>query len=257
MLPPASDPTAPDPGNAGGGKWPVKTDPRPAHALVYVGGGPAPQFDPDPDPGPGHVIVVAADGGCDLALAHGHHVDAVVGDLDSITDHALAVVRASGAVVQRHDPDKDLTDFELALHYASAQDVRHVTVVGGAGGRLDHLWCNVAVMASTRWAHLRLRARLGDAELHVLHGPGEIDLRGEVGAIVSLQAVHGPAVGVHCDGLAYRLDDAALAPDVGLGCSNSFVTVDATVSVREGTLVVIAPLAGQPGSSPRTTEEVA
>lgn len=215
----------------------------PAHALVYIGGGDCAPFDPDldPDAALGEVLVVAADSGCDLALAHGRRVDAVVGDLDSISDAALAAVRASGGTVERHDPDKDRTDFELALMHASARGVRQVTVVGGDGGRLDHLLCNVAVLASPRWSHLRVSARLGDARLHVLHGPGELTLSGRPGSTMTLAAVHGSAVGVRCRGLAYPLDDATLSPDVALGCSNVLVGTEATVAVRSGTVLVIVP----------------
>ena len=63
---------------------------------------------------PRGAVVIAADGALDHALAAGLEPAGLVGDLDSISDAGLDG-RAQHATIQRHDPDKDHTDTELAL----------------------------------------------------------------------------------------------------------------------------------------------
>lgn len=212
---------------------------RRTHALVYIGGGPCTPVDPMPPND--EVVVIAADSGCDLALSHGRHVDVVVGDMDSVSAEALSVARHGGAVVEVHTCDKDFTDFELALERASEIGAAWVTVLGGTGGRLDHMYFNVAVLASKRWQHLDVRARFGDTDVIVIHGPGDRTVRGLPGATISLAAMHGPASGVTTDGLAFGLRDDVLHPDVARSCSNTFVTATASVHVTSGTVVVFVP----------------
>ena len=91
---------------------------------------------------PGDRYVVAADSGFDHALAPGLTEDLLVGDLDSISGPGRAAADAAGTVIERHRPDKDATDTELAVAAALSRGVRHL--VGVSGGpradetRLDH-----------------------------------------------------------------------------------------------------------------------
>ena len=70
---------------------------------------------------PTHAIVLAADGGLDHALAAGLTPAGLVGDLDSVSADGLAWAEEH-ATIERHDPDKDRTDTELALKMAVALD---------------------------------------------------------------------------------------------------------------------------------------
>ena len=183
-------------------------------------------------------LVIAADGGADVALAMDRSIDVLVGDLDSITDVALAAARRDGVRLVEHPLDKDETDLELALEVAVAASA-HVHVVAGAAGRLDHAMVNLAVIASPRWASATVEATIGEHQVLVVHGERTID--GSVGDIVSLIPMGGPAHGVTTRGLRYELDAETLDPLAGRGVSNVIVTPPARVTVQEGVLVVIRP----------------
>jgi thiamine pyrophosphokinase len=205
-------------------------------------------------------LVVAADGG----IAHAHRVDrdphVLIGDLDSISPEALARATAGGTHVLRHPTDKDLTDLGLALDHVleylctpdgagdgaergvDEGDVTRpvdVLVVGGHGGRSDHLLGNALLLAAPRYAPLRLTAWWGTDVLHVVRDT--LEMTGESGATVSLLAVHGPARGVTSEGLTFPLDDADLEPGSPLGISNTLAAAHARVRLTDGVLLVIRP----------------
>lgn len=183
-------------------------------------------------------LVVAADGGLDAARRWGLSVDVVVGDLDSAGEAALEWARRCGAVIESHPVAKDMTDLELAMARVSGQ-VDAVHVVLPTGGRLDQALSSLVVLASPRWAALEVSATVGEAHVTVVRGLRR--LRGEVGEVVSLLAVGGPALVAFTSGLLYPLAEEALGPTEGRGTSNVIVATPPTVDVVEGVLLAIRP----------------
>ena len=134
---------------------------------------------------PDGAMVIAADAGAELGFA----VDLLVGDLDSISAETLAVIER----VERHPEAKDASDLELALEAALSLEPDRILVVGGAGGRLDHLLGELLLLAADAYAGVQVDAQLGPGAVHVIRG--ERVLAGEPGELVSLFALHGPATG--------------------------------------------------------------
>jgi thiamine pyrophosphokinase len=183
--------------------------------------------------------VVAADRGVDHALGLGLRVDVAVGDFDSISPAGLAELERSGARVERYPVAKDACDLELALDLALSFRPARVLVVGGAGGRLDHLLGELLLLAAEAYAGIELDAQLGRAAVHVVRG--ERVLAGRVGELVSLFALHGVASGVVTEGLVYPLRGEALAPGSSRGLSNAFAAPEARVSLESGVLLAVRP----------------
>lgn len=210
--------------------------------VVFAGG--------DPTPAavtaalPAGAYVVAADSGAAHAHAAGIGVDLLVGDLDSIDLALLADLESRGTRVERYPAAKDRTDLALALDAALALEPVGITVVGGHGGRLDHLIANVALLCSDDYAAVAVDARMGDATVTVVRGRRE--LRGPFGDLVSLVAFGGAAAGVSTEGLLFPLAGASLRPGSSWGVSNQLVASPATVEVRSGCVAAIQP--GQLGA---------
>jgi thiamine pyrophosphokinase len=184
-------------------------------------------------------LVVAADSGLDHALALGLRVDVVVGDLDSASADAQAEARAAGTAFETHPTDKDATDLELALESARRHGARSVTVIGGGGGRHDHLLANALVLAAVEHADLDLDALVGTARITVVRAHTE--LHGRPGDLCSLIPVGGPAHGVHTTGLRYPLHGEDLLPGSTRGISNELLHATATVAVTDGVLLAVQP----------------
>ncbi|MFL6206774.1 MAG: thiamine diphosphokinase [Acidimicrobiales bacterium] len=193
---------------------------------------------------PAGTRVVAADSGVEHALALGLHVDLVVGDLDSASPAAVERAVAAGASVERHPAAKDATDLELALDAAREMGATRIHVLGGHGGRLDHLLANVLLLARPEHAGVTTTARMGPARLTVVRGSAELD--GPIGDLVTLLPAHGIARGVTTTGLLYPLSAEDLRPGTTRGVSNELVDHTATVTLADGVLVAIQP--GQLGT---------
>lgn len=88
--------------------------------------------------------VVAADAGLSRAVRLGIKPDAIVGDMDSL-DRPELLHEFNDVEVMRYAPAKDWTDTEIALNYLWKQDIERITILGGGGGRLDHLLGIVAL----------------------------------------------------------------------------------------------------------------
>jgi thiamine pyrophosphokinase len=208
-------------------------------ALVFAGGDP-----PDArfaETLPVDTWIVAADSGLEHVHALGRHADLVVGDMDSVTAATLARAVADGTVVEQHPTDKDATDLELALDAAVRAGATRVTVVGAGGGRLDHFLANALLFASPSWSSFELHALVGDAHVVVVRDRERVELRGELGSIVSLLPVGGPARGVHTTGLRWPLTNDDLPAGSTRGVSNEMTELTGTVSLATGVLLVIQP----------------
>jgi thiamine pyrophosphokinase len=204
-------------------------------AIVVTGGAavPASVRDDLPD----SAWVVAADSGLEHARRIGLPVDVVVGDLDSVPERIL---EGFSGPVEHHPADKDHTDLQLALELVARHGhIDRLIVVGGGGGRLDHLLGNVAVLAAPAYAHLRVEWLTGAERVHVVWD--HVELHGHAGDVVSLMAIGGPALGVTTEGLQWPLRGARLDPSTSLGMSNVMQGAVATVNVSEGRLLTIQP----------------
>jgi thiamine pyrophosphokinase len=190
---------------------------------------------------PADAVVIAADSGLEHALRLGLTVHHAVGDFDSADPAVVRAAEAAGTTVTRHPPAKDATDLELALDAAADLGARHLLVLGGHGGRLDHFLANCLALANPRYGELAIDAVVGDALVHVARPWATTELHGTPGDLVTLLPVNGPAEGVHTDGLEYPLHQETLTQGSTRGVSNVLARPDATVRLSGGTLLVIRP----------------
>ncbi len=183
-------------------------------------------------------LVVAANGGCETALRNAWHVDAVIGDQDSLSHRAHGWAQSCGAEFHSYPSRKDETDLELALAYACERR-SDVHVLATAGGRLDHALANILTLASPRWSPTRVTASVDKAYVEVIRGTGT--LVGPVGDVVTLLAIGGAARVLATHGLEFPLNDETLHPMASRGVSNTIVSAPAQITVSEGVVVAIYP----------------
>jgi thiamine pyrophosphokinase len=176
-------------------------------AITLVGGGPVSKaqlalsrgFAPR---------VVAADRGADHCLRHGLLPDAVIGDLDSISQATTIAIPAARLHMIA---EQDTTDFDKALGAIAAP---FVLALGFVGARVDH---GLAVFSSLVRHAGRPCVVIGPRDV-VFHAPPEVHLKMRVGDRVSLfpmAPVTGRSAGLH-----WPIDGIAFAPAGQIGTSN-------------------------------------
>jgi thiamine pyrophosphokinase len=201
--------------------------------IVFAGG--AIRTTPSPDT---EAIVIAADSGYDHALALGHRVDLLVGDLDSISEHGLAHAEAAGVAIDRHPASKDATDLELALEAAVARGATAIDIYGGEEGRIDHLLAVAVGLTQPRWIGIAVTWHTATATVRPLLDGGHLHPDAVIGAVVSVIVVSDCA-GVTTQGLKWQLSGEDLLRGTSRGLSNEVIRLPVSVSLDRGTALVV------------------
>lgn len=177
--------------------------------------------------------IVVTDGASAWAWQQGLMVDAIVGDMDSLTDPE---VWQSANVEIHHDPDQNTNDLHKALKFVQHQGWSRALILGLHGQRSDHMLANL----------LLLRHFSSDLSLAWLdhHGFGWIAektarLKACKGRAVSMFAIgEHPVTGLTTRGLKYPLTEAELKPYSPEASLNVIEGEEGVISHQTGTLMI-------------------
>ncbi len=183
---------------------------------------------------------VAADSGLDLAQRYGVVPDLVVGDMDSLQNLALLESFDSDRIV-KYSHDKDDTDTEIALQKLQERGFDRLALIGGGGGRLDHL---VAILSLFDRA-LKPDIWVTD-ESYVVSVETSVEIENRVGSGVSFFPVGAGPWRMISEGLQWPLDKTRWQRG-DIGISNRITETSMKVSVKSGRLVMIGGLDTLPG----------
>lgn len=148
----------------------------------------------------GASFVCACDSGFDLALDLGIELDLVVGDMDSISDQSL-LDNIPPNRIRRFDQDKDETDTEIGIRAARERGASDIIVVGGGGGRLDHLLGILSIFH--RDPLVRTWLTNNDEVVQITD---RYERRALEGAVISFFPLAGELCTMHSRGLKWPLD---------------------------------------------------
>lgn len=176
-------------------------------------------------------LVVAADGGANMAVRAGLMPDAVIGDLDSVGAAARAAIPPARF---HHVAEQDTTDFEKCL---TRIDAPLVLGLGFAGPRVDHALAVWGALVR----HPRQRCLILTGREVVFAAPRRIVLDLARGTRVSLFPMV-PVTGRSL-GLAWPIDGIGFAPDGRSGTSNQ-AEGPVTLAFDAPGMLVILPAGG-------------
>jgi thiamine pyrophosphokinase len=177
-------------------------------------------------------LLVCADGGADHARALGLTPEAIVGDLDSVTEETLAHFVSAHVV---RDTSTEHTDTEKAIQYVLTQGApEEIVLLGGSADRLDHVIGHLSLLH--RFQN-RVRIVLEDDRCRAWLGEGTVTLDYPAGTVISFFAVGAPAEGVTTENLRYPLLDRQLELGTQDSISNVIDARPARVRIRSGRLL--------------------
>jgi thiamine pyrophosphokinase len=182
-------------------------------------------------------FILCADGGTRHALALGLTPNAVIGDLDSVTEDERRKIKELGVEVIQHPADKNETDLELAINHALTLNPSRILILAALGGRMDQTLANIALLSNSSLVTHNLSLTDGVEELFFCRD--QVQVEGRSGDIVSLIPWQGEVTGVFTENLRWHLYHETLYPDKTRGISNEMTAEVATITIRNGLLLVV------------------
>ena len=175
--------------------------------------------------------LLAADGGLAHMQKLGLTPNGIIGDFDS-----LGYIPQSAQVFP---VEKDDTDSMLAVRKGLSLGYRRFVIYGGLDGqRLDHTVANYQTLCylADRGARGYLA---GEKYMVTAIRNTSVTFPKEATGTVSVFCMGADARGVTLQGLYYPLEKGMLSASFPLGVSNHFIGQPATVSVENGTLLLM------------------
>lgn len=181
--------------------------------------------------------IIAADSGAEYAASLGLKPDIILGDLDSVSAETLEYFKNEGCPVKKFRPEKDETDFDIALKEAISLKPEKITVLGATGTRLDHT-------LTTFFCIMRVLEDGVDCEIidpnnriYFRNSDFVICKEEQYGNFVSLVPVT-ESVTLTIKGMKYPLENKKVFRGESLCQSNEIVDEKAEISVKDGTVAV-------------------
>lgn len=187
-------------------------------------------------------LIISADGGVSGTLKLGLKPDIIIGDMDSIDGDIKKkkIKELSNTKYISVSHDKDESDTRLAVDHAAGMGVNSIIITGAIGGRVDHTFANMMLLASPGLDGIDAKILTGDSEIFVTGKSCTVD--GEPGKLISIFSLSPYTYFIKTKGLKYGLKNEKLDFSPVRGLSNIFTAAKAEIDIKEGRLLIIRQL---------------
>lgn len=186
--------------------------------------------------------VIAVDGGLESAKELGLIPDYVVGDFDTVKESVLDQYKEIPYIVwEKHRPEKNETDTELARSRALTLGCGRIVFLGATGGRLDHMLGNIDVLCACMQKGVEAWIVDNQNRLYLLD-EGKTFRREELwGKYVSFLPYTEQVLGITLTGFKYPLNRKNIrrGEEAGLCISNEVVEESAEITFEDGIVICV------------------
>jgi thiamine pyrophosphokinase len=183
---------------------------------------------------------IAADSGLAFLDRCHLHPDCIVGDYDSVDKAVIEAYRDDASIeVHTFRAEKDNTDTDIAIRLALQKGSTHICLLGATGTRLDHTIANIHCMFPALEAGVECCIVDLHNRIRLVKDSLTLTKDSQYGDNVSLLPLGGDVTGVTLRGFYYPLTDAVLCAGSSLGISNRITADTASVTCKDGVLIVI------------------
>lgn len=177
-------------------------------------------------------LVIAADGGYNYLKKINITPDIIVGDFDSIT-----TIPTHKNIIKLPQ-EKDDTDMLYAIKTGLKNSCSIFDIYGATGGRFDHTMANIQcllfLLKNNASGYL-----YGNNTVMTCIQNRSLSFSSGLFGTISIFSISEKSYGVTLEGLKYPLDNVTLENSYPLGVSNEFIDQASTVTVKNGTLLII------------------
>ena len=191
---------------------------------------------------------IVVDGALKMVEKLGIPFQSLVGDFDTIDSLILEpYLKKTGLYIEKHKPQKDETDTELAVDLGikkikesgSQNGQNEIAILGATGGRLYHLLGNIHLVYRALQEKIVCKLYDEDNCLFMVKGKETLGNEANEYRYVSFLPFTDVATGVTLEGFQYPLQDARLEKGCTLGISNEICGSSSSVTVEQGILIGI------------------
>lgn len=183
-------------------------------------------------------VIVGVDRGALFLIKHQVTPTIALGDFDSVSAEQRALIEQNSRDIWACDPImKDLTDTEMAFHWALERNPREIILFGVLGSRFDHTLANIHLLLKGLQKQIRCRIIGLHNEVTLIDDQAEVEK--DRFTHVSLLPLSMSVTGITLEGFQYPLTDATLQIGDSLGISNVLLGEKGKIKIKSGYLLVI------------------
>ncbi|TFE03537.1 thiamine diphosphokinase [Jeotgalibacillus sp. R-1-5s-1] len=173
-------------------------------------------------------------------LNEGITPEAAFGDFDSVTQQEWNLIEKTVNRIDRANPEKNMTDMEMALEWALDQQ-EDIVMIGVTGGRLDHFFGNIQLLLHDKVRKYQKSVKImDDQNLISIHDPGEILIDNDHAyRYISVIPFSASIEGLTLIGVKYPLKDHRAVYGSTLTISNEIIEDHASISFQSGILMIV------------------
>lgn len=181
--------------------------------------------------------IICVDGGAKHVRSFGLVPNVLIGDLDSISEEDLEYFKNLNVKIMKYQPEKDLTDTEIAVDYAIESGYTELTIIGGIGTRIDHSLGNIFLLK--KMLDRGIKGLIVNEQNEIRLTNDKISIMREEDTKISLLPLTNVVEGITTKGLYYKLNNEDIEMGSNRGISNEFSAETAEVTIKNGILIVI------------------
>lgn len=186
--------------------------------------------------------IIAVDGGLAAAELLGLVPDYIVGDFDTVNSDVVERFRKVPYIVwEKHRPEKNETDTELARSRAMTLGCERIIFLGATGGRLDHMLGNIHALYSCMQSGIEAWIIDAQNRIYLLDEGKRFERKETFGTYISFLPYTEEVSGITLKGFKYPLDQKTIrrGEEVGLCISNELQEDTAELTFKEGILICV------------------
>lgn len=187
-----------------------------------------------------NTLWVGVDRGVYYLLKHNINPTIAIGDFDSVSAEEWKIIQQSVNELDIHQPEKDETDMELALIWATSQAPASIKIFGATGGRLDHFLANAFMLVKYQQPHSDPIEIIDLQNELAIFYPGKHQINWDKNKkYVSFIPLSMEVNSLSLSGFKYPLIDQNIDFTSSLCISNELIQKTGTFSFEKGILMMI------------------